>query len=141
MLAEKFLDSGAKHLLDCPSKDVEKNHRKLLKLEFEKALEYSLQLWSQRSILKCMDLEAFQSLGKTTYDPPFRFMEPHQSQELDSSSAFRGSPITMVIQPAIVAWGTEEGERYDEATRVWLKSRVWLGNKGESAIKEKGQNQ
>ncbi|KAF3770178.1 hypothetical protein M406DRAFT_53764 [Cryphonectria parasitica EP155] len=55
-------------------------------------------------------------------------MDLHQSQRPEP--ALLGKPLLMVLQPAIVACGTEEGRKYDQVSRIWLKARVWVGRGG-----------
>lgn len=91
------------------------------------ALEFSLQLWAQRSRLDTMDLQMFHrhELGK--YVHYSELMQPHQSQRSEAPEVYHGRRILMVVQPAIVAFGTEDGRKYDEISRVWLNARVLKG--------------
>lgn len=54
-------------------------------------------------------------------------MEPHQSQRSEVPKDYHGRRILMVVQPAIVAFGTEDRRNYDEISRLWLKARVLMG--------------
>lgn len=56
------------------------------------------------------------------------YAEPHKSQLAlaeDDEISYHNLPVGMILQPAIVAVGTEDGERYGEITRVWLKAQIW----------------
>jgi hypothetical protein len=54
-------------------------------------------------------------------------LESHPALHLEEGDTkMDGSLIEMVVQPAILAWGNEEGKDYNEY-KVWAKAVVWLG--------------
>lgn len=127
-LTDKFLNSAARLCLKQETEWRAGERMNFLKDEISRALEFSLQLWAQRSRLDVMDLQMFHhhELGK--YVHYSELMEPHQSQRSEAPEDYHGRRILMVVQPAIVAFGTEDGRDYDEISRVCLKGRVWMGD-------------
>ena len=128
-LTEKFLNSAARFCLNPETEVIASERTDFLKDEISRALDFSLQLWAQRSRLGVMDLATFHrhKLGKYVYHS--ELMEPHQSQSSEPPENYHGRPILMVVQPAIVAFGTEDGCDYHEISRVWLKARVCMASR------------
>lgn len=82
-------------------------------------------LWKQKANIVCWGLDHFQ-------DVPFivasDLMTAHPAYRLDEGdSRLDGLPIQMVVQPAILAYGNEEGKNYDHY-KVWAKAVVWCGS-------------
>lgn len=118
-LALKFLDSADLLLcqLDMPG-DIEKRKESLRSL-FRTAGELSTSLWTQRTYLKCLGLS---ELGNFNIESPL--MVAHRLQKLeDDDHRLDGNMINAVIQPAVVAFGNENGENYD-SYKVWAKATV-----------------
>ncbi|KXJ86325.1 hypothetical protein Micbo1qcDRAFT_180097 [Microdochium bolleyi] len=122
--ADEFLSGPARFLfkeLDAGAADL--REVRLTEL-IEQALVMSSQLWSQRSVVYQSAMRFFDG----TMPQDHHFTEPHKSQlrlvdEIEDE--YYNLPLGMVIQPAIVAVGTEDGQRYDKVTRVWLKAQTW----------------
>lgn len=127
-LTEQFLKGAARCLLREPA-DLD-HHQQFLTEEFKRALQFSSSLWSQRSVVRSLDLKALEQINGGRFQgvregSDLELLEMHQSQRQDSSAS-AGLPLIMVVQPAVVACGTENGVKYDQISRVWLKARVWV---------------
>lgn len=82
-------------------------------------------LWKQKAYIVCRGLDRFQ-------DEPFMatsdLMTAHPAYRLDEGDRkLDGLPVRMVVQPAILAYGNEEGKNYDHY-KVWAKAVVWCGS-------------
>ena len=54
-------------------------------------------------------------------------LEAHPTEHLiEGDTSKDGYPVRLVVQPAILAYGDEEGNHYDQV-RIWAKAVVWLG--------------
>lgn len=126
-LADEFLNGPASLCLRQETEERAVDRVDFLKDEISQALDFSLQLWAQRSRLDAMDLKVFHRHSLERYVHQSELMEPHQSQSSDAPEDYHGRRILMVVQPAVVAFGTEDGRDYGEISRVWLKARVWMG--------------
>ncbi|KAG6365979.1 hypothetical protein INS49_000155 [Diaporthe citri] len=126
-LTDKFLNSAARFCLKQEAEWRACERTNFLKDEISRALEFSLQLWAQRSRVDAVDLQMFHRHDLGKYVHCSELMEPHQSQRSEAPEDYHGRRMLMVVQPAIVAFGTEDGRDYDEISRVWLKARVLMG--------------
>lgn len=133
-LTEKFLNSAARFCLKQETEWRAGERTNFLKDEISRALEFSLQLWAQRSRPDAMDLQMFHRHELCNYVHFSGLMEPHQSQRPEAPEDYHGRRILMVVQPAIVAFGTEDGRGYDEISRVWLKARVLMGESEDEVL-------
>ena len=126
-LVHKFVNGPARFLLDPANLDSREGR---LEEEMSLAMQLSARLWSQRSRVGCLDLQTFRD---ATFCASGNYLEAHQSQErdIDPPNFYDGLPVEMVVQPAIVAFGTEDGQGYSAISRVWLKGRVWIGGGGQ----------
>ena len=82
-------------------------------------------LWKQKVAIVSWGSEKFQ---KTSFaiDSDLIMAHPVHSLE-DGDSRMNGHSIQMVVQPAILAYGNEEGKNYEEF-KVWAKAVVWLSS-------------
>jgi hypothetical protein len=63
----------------------------------------------------------------TPFNVTSKELEAHPALHLeDGDTRLDGAPVEIVIQPAILAWGNEEGKYYDYS-KVWAKAIVWVG--------------
>ncbi|KAK0724595.1 hypothetical protein B0H67DRAFT_108878 [Lasiosphaeris hirsuta] len=92
--------------------------------EIDNALKFSVTLWSGRSDIQMEGLEDFQERFQGKFKQGSDEMELHRGNKGEDVKAYRDQPILVVVQPAIVALGTEEGDEYDSARRVWMKAQV-----------------
>ncbi|KAI9736756.1 MAG: hypothetical protein M1834_000960 [Cirrosporium novae-zelandiae] len=66
------------------------------------------------------------TLGCKNFQSTSPLMQAHAAHLLDENDTrLDGKPIQMVVQPAILAWGTEAGKDYDQY-KVWAKAVVWV---------------
>jgi hypothetical protein len=117
-MVQNFLSSPAKWLF---RKENDNIRDESLAEDIEDALKFSLQLWGQRANIECYGIEAFADQTFPRYKP--NWWELHQS--LDEYDERPDLPIRMVIQPAMLAFGNEEGTNYSSEPRVWMRARVW----------------
>lgn len=55
-------------------------------------------------------------------------MEIHPTQSVDEGDTSKdGSLVQLVVQPAVLAFGNEEGKKYDKF-KIWAKAVVWVGS-------------
>lgn len=87
--------------------------------------ELFTSLWKQKAHIVCRGLDHFQSKPFTVTSD---LMTAHAAYRLDEADIrLDGLPVQMVVQPAILAYGNEEGKNYDEY-KVWAKAVVWCGS-------------
>lgn len=80
-------------------------------------------LWKQKVYIESR-LEDYQGQA---FKAASNQLEAHPALRLeDGDPRMDGSLIDLVVQPAILAWGNEEGTAYNES-KVWAKAVVWLG--------------
>ena len=80
-------------------------------------------LWKQRVFTVPWGNEKLQ---KMQFSVGSRTMTAHPSHRLEDGDArLNGRTVQMVVQPAILAYGNEEGRNFDES-KVWAKAVVWL---------------
>ncbi|KAF7862562.1 hypothetical protein EAF04_007435 [Stromatinia cepivora] len=116
--AENFINSVANNLFDKTPKLMNK-----LQDLYQEAANLSYHLWTRRAVLKISTLNELNPL----FDINDRMMTLHTMVKEDFENKLTGQPITLVVNPAIVAYGTEDGEDY-ETPRVWAPAEVWLYN-------------
>lgn len=124
----RIFDSGKVRVFYRPSDDYQ---RRTELYEIIRALgELFTSLWKQRAHIVCWGLDHFQNEPFTATSD---LMTAHPAYRLDEAdSALNGHPVQMVVQPAIVAYGNEEGKHYDHY-KVWAKAVVWCGPLNEGA--------
>lgn len=121
-LSSKFL-SGPVELLIRPNlteEEREKMRRELNNIIFN-AGDVSAHLWTQRTNIMTVGLHL---CGK--FNVNHIAMTAHRLHHLDDDDhRLDGKPIIAVIQPGIVAWGDNDGVKYDKF-RVWSKAVVMV---------------
>ncbi|KAF5670342.1 P-loop containing protein [Fusarium circinatum] len=129
-LSSRFLRGPARHLLRSLSDEEWQDCSSGLEEQINQALQQSLGLWTHRSYMRCYDLPILQQLGCDVFEAGSDLMQPHQAHQLGQpkQSQHHGTPIVMVVQPAIVVCGTEEGEDYGHIRRVWMPAKVFNSN-------------
>ncbi|KAF5965229.1 hypothetical protein FBULB1_12330 [Fusarium bulbicola] len=125
-LSRRFLCGPARHLLRSLSDEEWQDCSSGLEEQINQALQQSLGLWTHRSYMRCYDLPVLQQLGRDVFEAGSDLMQPHQAHQLGQpkQSQHHGTPIVMVVQPAIVVCGNEEGEDYGRTRRVWMPAKV-----------------
>ncbi|CAD6443797.1 70c1f9a8-8226-42b3-a15d-2109d72ed539 [Sclerotinia trifoliorum] len=116
--AENFINSPANNLFD-------KTPELMIKLQnlYQEAGNLSYHLWTRRAVLKILTLNEL----NPSFDINDRMMTLHNMVKEDVENKLTGQPITLVVNPAIISYGTEDGEDY-ESPRIWTPAEVWLYN-------------
>ncbi|KAK5942985.1 hypothetical protein PMZ80_003990 [Knufia obscura] len=94
--------------------------------------EYLTQLWMQKVHIATLDLP---ELGHSPFRIGAEEYEPHNRLKLDdekTDTSLDGWPIQMVVQPAIVACGNEQGADYAKLKKIWTRAIVWVSSGGRS---------
>lgn len=98
--------------------EQERREQDLINL-FANAGELAQELWSQRTYMEIVDKR-----GLETFQVDSPIMEAHRLQKLDEDDhRLDGHEILAVIQPALVAYGNDDGENYEDH-KVWSKATV-----------------
>jgi hypothetical protein len=122
--ASNFMDGSARHLLD-PNKNNEGSKKRLEGI-YHEAATLSYRLWTQRTDLECLTL---QDLKRYTFDADNEYLTPHSLVRYDDyEDQLKGQPITLIVHPLLLAFGTDEGKD-DESERIWASAEVWLDSK------------
>lgn len=91
---------------------------------FVHAGQLSLRLWCQRPIYRCQYLPG---LAQEAFLTSSEILQPHplhqHSDPLDT--ALDGKLPKIVVHPAVLSFGTHEGEHYDQS-QILEKAVVWL---------------
>lgn len=88
---------------------------------YHQAAELALSLWAQRTSIACYGQQHLHEFNSSS-----PFMTAHRLQHLDEDDTrLDGRKILMCIQPAVLAFGNEDGEDYDKS-KVWAKAVVLL---------------
>jgi myosin heavy subunit len=125
-LAKQFRESPARLLLQMLQTPEDRaNRQRELREIFMKAAELATSLWTQKSYLRC---EGLRELKDRTFRNGSPIMEAHRLHKLDDEDPrLDGRPISIVIQPTVLAIGNHEGEFMDPARpRVLAKAVVWV---------------
>lgn len=133
-LTKSFLESSARLFLKHLTSEESDDRNAMLEEEFDNALQYSVRIWAQRSSIRVWDLGRFGAQTSNTLD--HNCSEIYRTQATKGPEQLEGRPVVLVVQPAIVAFGTEEGYSYDRPTRAWIKAQIWFG--GSEAAKNDG---
>lgn len=124
-LAEWFLNTEAQVLLrNLNEPESVERHDRLLAIIRDTG-ELFARLWTQKVWISTLDIN---EVKKERFNSQSKIMEPHVSYGLTGAdeSRFDGRRVQAVIQPAIVAYGNENGTDY-ERHKVWAKAVVLLG--------------
>ncbi|KAL2862594.1 uncharacterized protein BJX67DRAFT_295736 [Aspergillus lucknowensis] len=120
-IVARFLSGPARGLLKpaaANSSDADQCVQELQSL-YHGAAQLALSLWMQRASMACQDL---QGLSFFTVDSPI--MSAHRLHHLDEEdTALDGKKVLLVVQPAIIAYGSENAEHYDRY-KVWAPAVV-----------------
>jgi hypothetical protein len=119
-----LFDSGPARVLyrQCDSQHASQRHKELLEI-MRTAGQLFISLWKQKVFIAAWGLEKFQ---KMPFSIASNEMMAHPAMGLEEGDTrMDGWPVQMVVQPAIVAFGNEDGSNYNEY-KVWAKALVWL---------------
>ena len=113
LLNVKFMESATKDAF----------RTTLVKL-FEDAGRMAMRLWTQRTEIRCWYLA---DLRKEAFAVDSTLMQAHNLHKLDDPKDHRmdGKRIKLVVHPAVLRYGSHDGEDYDRS-QVWAKAIVWL---------------
>lgn len=114
-------DSSSARVLYRPS-DGSQRQKELYNI-IRTAGELFASLWKQKVFIASWGLEKFQF---KKFSSASNEMMAHPAHNLeDGDDRLDGCRVRMVVHPAIVAYGNEEGHNYHEY-KVWAKASVWV---------------
>ena len=124
-LVEDFMSSDRVYLLQpCGPPEREKRSARLLEI-FRSTGEFACKLWSQKVNITLVGAEKLVQKPFSMDDNLFEAHATHTSRLDADPKSMDGMPIQLVVEPGILAWGTERGEAY-QSYKVWLKAVVWM---------------
>ncbi|KAF5972517.1 hypothetical protein FCOIX_9311 [Fusarium coicis] len=135
-LTNMFLQSPACSLLKDLSSEELQGCSDGLEEQIDQALQKSLELWAHRSQMRCIALPQLRDGGRLDFDLGSGLMQLHRAYQVDDWRKYEGSHIVVVVQPAIVVYGTERGDNYSCMRRVWAPAKVLID---EDTMLVKGQ--
>ncbi|EAW24743.1 uncharacterized protein NFIA_102270 [Aspergillus fischeri NRRL 181] len=124
-LVTRFLNSSARTLLRNVENHEAGNQRaQELQSLYDGAAQLALSLWTQRAFMTCQSLEEL---------PPFTVSNPimraHRLHRLDEDDKrLDGKRILLCVQPAILAFGSENAEHYNQH-KIWSPAVVVVREK------------
>ncbi|KAG9496348.1 hypothetical protein J7337_012935 [Fusarium musae] len=125
-LTNMFLQSPACNLLrHLPNEELQGRSDGLHE-QIDQALQKSLELWTHRSQMRCVALPQLRDQGRLDFDLGSGLMQLHRAYQVDDWRKYEGSRIVVVVQPAIVVYGTERGDNYSCMRRVWAPAKVLI---------------
>ncbi|PWY89236.1 hypothetical protein BO70DRAFT_418361 [Aspergillus heteromorphus CBS 117.55] len=113
--------SGPAHVLLRQVKNNEEQQVRASDLHklYSTAGTLALSLWTQRTYIVCRGVEPLQ-----VFDSSDTEMTAHRFHHLDEDdNRLDGNPILVCVQPAVLAFGNENGEDYDKK-KLWAKATV-----------------
>jgi hypothetical protein len=88
---------------------------------FYYAAQLALSLWTQKSSLKYLTLQDLSRFSNGN-----EYVSAHALHRLDEEDTkLDGKRVLAVIQPALLAFGNDEAEHYDQH-KVWAKAIVLI---------------
>lgn len=107
---------------ECSQDEILERRTELLEI-FRASGDLFSGLWAQKVEIGSLGRR---KLLKKAFEVQSREFEAHASHRLEEGDReLNGKPIQLVVEPAIVAWGNEYGEGYDQY-KVWAKAVVWV---------------
>ena len=105
--------------------EVLKRQRELLDI-YRRAGDLSTKLSAQNVQMKIYFYDELINFTGNKFAIGSEEMEPHRSMHLEEDDhRCDDRQIDLCVSPAILAWGDEHGENYDEY-KVWAKAVVWI---------------
>ncbi|KAE8364463.1 hypothetical protein BDV27DRAFT_172353 [Aspergillus caelatus] len=117
-LATKFLASPASHIFRQTARadDIRTREQELQSL-LNGAAQLALSLWTQRPFIVCW-------IEYHDFAINHRKMSAHRLHHLDEDDTrLDGKKVLLFIQPAILAYGTADGQDYNQR-KVWMRATV-----------------
>lgn len=122
--ANEFISGSATLLLSAQDENGVNERLTGLRNIIKAAGDLSIQLRKQRLGLRCVGINS-PKLTQNGFHQDSGLMEPHDCMRLgEGSVALNGKEIIMVIEPAVVAYWTDNDGVEKEKT--WAKSVVWV---------------
>jgi hypothetical protein len=119
--ASRFAASSVRYLIDINTANIKK-----LNSIYQEAASLSYILWTRKTAMRLITLS---DLGSPTFDvDDSRFKAHTMVHPDDYDDKLKGRQITLIIQPLLQVYGTDEGRDYDNA-RVWVPAEVWFDTK------------
>jgi len=119
--ASRFAASSARHLMDANTANIKK-----LNSIYQEAASVSYMLWTRKVAMSLVTLSDMQS---STFDAEDSRLKPHTMVHPDDhDDKLKGRQITLIVNPLLQVYGTDEGRDYDNA-RVWVPAEVWFDTK------------
>ncbi|KAF7169280.1 hypothetical protein CNMCM5623_002076 [Aspergillus felis] len=124
-LVNRFLTSPARTLLRRVGNNDAVNQRaRELRSLYDGAAQLALSLWTQRAFMTCQSLR---ELPRFTVSDPM--MSAHRLHLLDEDDTrLDGKRIFLCVQPAILAFGSENAEHYNQY-KIWSPAVVVMHEK------------
>jgi hypothetical protein len=86
---------------------------------YHRAGKLALSLWAQRASIKCYGLSQLQTFSSSSPT-----MSAHRLHQLDEGDeCLDGRRVLACMQPAVLAFGNENGENYD-TSKIWASAVV-----------------
>ncbi|KAL2827785.1 hypothetical protein BDW59DRAFT_171226 [Aspergillus cavernicola] len=122
-LVSDFVDNPARELLR-PARDGGSARRKELEALYNGAAQLASSLWTQRTFMVCQSQQ-----GLPVFNVANPAMSAHRLHQLDEDDQkLDGNKVMLFVQPAILAFGTENAEDYDRG-KVWAPAIVVVDEK------------
>ncbi|KAF5704860.1 hypothetical protein FGLOB1_8279 [Fusarium globosum] len=125
-LTQLFLRSPAYNLLRDEPDEMLQDRCDGLQEQIDQALQKSLDLWAHRSWMRCIALPELRDQGRLGFESSSELLRLHRAHKADDWRNHEGSPIVMVVQPAIVVYGSESGDNYSCMRRVWMPAKALI---------------
>lgn len=123
-VTKEFIKGPAAHLLSPQNENGIGERRTILRGILEEAGELSIQLRKQRVGIRCLYFDSAKVIHNG-FQSSSELMEPHDCMCLEEgTNTLDGKQIAMVVEPAIVAYWTDNDGI--EKEKVWAKSVVWV---------------
>lgn len=122
--AHAFATGSARHLINF---DTETDHTKKLNSIYQEAGMIAYLLWTRKTTMRCTTLK---DMVNPVFDIDNPQITPHSLVHFeDHDDKLKGRPISVVVNPLLRVYGTDEAKDYDKG-RVWAAAEVWLDSKG-----------
>lgn len=100
---------------------------------FHGCAELAWNLWTQRTHIRTLDIQALQKdlghVSELQFDSESDLLEAHAQHSRDlcnDAQALDSHAVLLLVNPAIVVAGTTQGTDY-QMRKIWKKAVVWMG--------------
>ena len=102
--------------------DAEKRARRLLHIVQETG-QLSDKLWSKKS---CLKIRCYEELARDKFSNVSEKMGLHPAMRCEADdTAFENMKPSLVVEPGIVGYGNEDGEKW-QTPEYWSKAVIWI---------------